>query len=553
MTDQTWDSEWDRVVDVVVVGTGVAGHAAALAALDRGASVLMLERMPLIGGTTAKSGGAMWIMNNSFMQAPASSTIAPPRCNTWHVARTRPFTASEPMFGLPEDRFQLLEAFYDRGSEALTRLIELDALKVVPLDSPDYFAALPEDAAPVGRLLYPAFPPGTQRDTTGGQILIERMHEAVASLGGETLLERRVVHTVTNDRGEVIGVEAQVGRRTELIGARRGVIFCSGGFLHNPEMTHEYLRGPVVGGAAAAGSTGDFVNIGIEAGARLGNMSHAWWSQAVVDLTARTRETIRDVYAPFGDSMIIVNRYGKRVVNEKIPYNERSQVHSHWDPVRGEYSNYILVMIWDDDVAKDPTPDSIVRFPVPEPPETYEFVITADSWEALVPAIQKRLEELAAATGGFALDASFASGLAHTVQRFDNMALNGIDEDFHRGSTPVEKKWAGRRRNGVSNATMHPFRATGPYHAVILGPRGARHQGRTCHRRARPGPERGRIPHPGPVWRGQLHCVAGRTGLLGPRRNGRTGTRVRSHRRGRRRERRQHTNHDRRVEPVGEN
>ncbi len=50
------------------------------------------------------------------------------------------------------------------------------------------------------------------------------------------------------------------------------------------------------------------------------------------------------------------------------------------------------------------------------------------------------------------------------------MALAGVDEDFHRGSTPVERKWAGRRRSGVPNRTMHPFRDTGPYHAVLLGP-----------------------------------------------------------------------------------
>lgn len=466
-----WGDEWDRVVDVLVVGTGVAGHAAALAALDAGSSVLMLERMPFIGGTTAKSGGAMWIMNNPFM---AAAGIADERSKALQYlarcAHPTLYRSTDPTFGMPGDKFRLLEAFYDRGADALRRLIELGALDLMPLDSPDYYAALSEDAAPVGRLLYPMLPAELPRDVTGGQVLIDGMNEVVTSLGGEVLVERRVVHAIVNDEGAVVGVEAQVGRRTELLGARRGVVFCSGGFLHNPEMAHEFLRGPVFGGAAAAGSTGDFVNIGIEVGARLGNMSHAWWSQAVVDLTARTRETIRDVYAPFGDSMVIVDRRGQRVVNEKIPYNERSQVHFHWDPVRGEYPNYLLFMIWDDDVAQDPTPDSIVRFPVPEPPDTYEFVITADTWPELVAGIEARLAELDAATGGFALDPSFATGLADTIERFGAMARAGVDEDFQRGSTPLEKKWAGRRRSGMPNRTMHPFRDTGPYHAVVLGP-----------------------------------------------------------------------------------
>ena len=114
-------------------------------------------------------------------------------------------------------------------------------------------------------------------------------------------------------------------------------MFASGGFLHNRRLTLEYLRGPVLGGAAAEGSTGDFVDIGIEVGAQLGNMSHAWWDQVVAELAVRVPETIKDVYEPFGDSMVIVDRQGRRVVNEKVPYNERSQVHFDWDPVRREY------------------------------------------------------------------------------------------------------------------------------------------------------------------------------------------------------------------------
>ena len=60
-------------------------------------------------------------------------------------------------------------------------------------------------------------------------------------------------------------------------------------------------------------------------------MTHAWWDQVVAELAVRVPETVRDVYEPFGDSMVIVDRRGQRVVNEKIPYNERAQVHFAWD------------------------------------------------------------------------------------------------------------------------------------------------------------------------------------------------------------------------------
>ena len=75
--------------------------------------------------------------------------------------------------------------------------------------------------------------------------------------------------------------------------------------------------------AATEHATGDFVRIGIEVGAELGNMSHAWWDQVAVEHAVTVPSTLRDIYNPYGDSMIIVNKHGRRVVNEKAVYNEQ--------------------------------------------------------------------------------------------------------------------------------------------------------------------------------------------------------------------------------------
>jgi succinate dehydrogenase/fumarate reductase flavoprotein subunit len=313
------------------------------------------------------------------------------------------------------------------------------------------------------------FPPGHRRgiDATGGQLLVEQMARVAAAHGARTLLDHRVVHVVRNDEDEVVGVEARTGRRTVVIGARRGVVFASGGFLHDRQLRTEYLRGHLFGGAASDSSTGDFVRIGLEVGAQLGNMSEAWWDEVALEMALRTPSTIEDVWCPFGDSMIVVNRFGLRVMNEKLPYSERGPVHFNWDATRREYPNLLLFMVYDDAVS---TSDAVtpVRYPVPRSGEPHDHVLSGETLDALADKIRSRLGELAPQIGGFQLDESFADGLRASVQRFNEHAALGVDPDHHRGETPIEQKWAPEPRAGAASAVVHPFSESGPYHCIIL-------------------------------------------------------------------------------------
>jgi succinate dehydrogenase/fumarate reductase flavoprotein subunit len=294
------------------------------------------------------------------------------------------------------------------------------------------------------------------------------MEKAAVARGVEVLLEHRVAVVLRNSAGEVIGVEARVGRRTRILRARRAVVFASGGFLHNREFVREYLRGPVFGGCAADTNTGDFVRIGIELGAQFGNMNNAWWNQVVVEITLRTPSTIRDVWLPFGDSMIQVNRHGHRVVNEKMPYNERAQIHFHWDPTRREYPNLLTFMIFDQAVIDSPL-ETTFREPVPRSGESFNYVITGATWDELVRNIEARLETMKSHTGGVRLAPNFAENLRASVDRFDGFARAGKDDDFGRGETPIQTAWGSAGRTSMPNPTMHPFATEGPYHCIILG------------------------------------------------------------------------------------
>ena len=64
----------------------------------------------------------------------------------------------------------------------------------------------------------------------------------------------------------------------------------------------------------------------------------------------------------------------------------------------------------------------------------------------------------------------FVPTLRATIQRFNSFATTGVDQDFHRGETPVEKAWQGPSRSTTGNRSMYPLTLNGPYYCAILGP-----------------------------------------------------------------------------------
>ena len=471
--EPTFGDEWDLVADVVVVGSGAAAGSAAATAAAAGAQVVVLEKASWVGGTTARSGGVMWVPNNPVM---AEMGLVDERDDAVrYMARTAfptRYQADHPTLGLRENNLRLIEAFYDHGRAALEHLCSIGALTLEHVPYPDYYADLPVDKAPFGRTLKPIFPEGWTRgiSPTGGQILADMYIDAAVAHGAQLRLEHEVRHVIRDDAGRVIGVEARAGTRTVIIGARKGVIFGTGGFIHNKEMRFAYLRGPVLGSAATEHATGDFVRIGIEVGAELGNMSHAWWDQVAVEHAVTVPSTLKDVYNPYGDSMIIVNKHGRRVVNEKAVYNERGTIHTAWDPSRYEYPNLVLFMLWDQAVMDKPENDRF-RWPVPLPGEPLPgFVAKADTLEALAAELRRRLGTIAEFTGNASLSDQFEANLDATIEQFNSYARAGVDPEFGRGNSTIERTWAGAAREGMPSPCMAPFRESGPYYALIIGP-----------------------------------------------------------------------------------
>jgi len=171
---------------------------------------------------------------------------------------------------------------------------------------------------------------------------------------------------------------------------------------------------------------------------------------------------------PHGDAMIQVDRNGRRVVNEKAPYNERGQVHLTYNPTTRDYPNAVLFMIWDDAVAQNKS-FSPFRDPVPLPGHDVDYVVRAETLDELKARVDERLVTLASDTGGIRLEDDFVPNLLATIERYNGFATAGVDEDFGRGGTDFEVGWALGNRSGLANPTMAPLASEGPYYCMIVG------------------------------------------------------------------------------------
>jgi succinate dehydrogenase/fumarate reductase flavoprotein subunit len=462
--DGLTEDVFERTADVVVVGSGAAGCAAAVTAARAGAEVLVLERAGAVGGTTALSGGGAWIPNNSLMRARGVEDPKPEAMRLMaRLAYPHLFDTDAPFLGIPVDVYGLIEVFYDEGAAAIDSFMAAGAADYYSdMHLPDYYAELPENRAPYGRKISPAIRKVSH--DAAGPSLIRQMLDVAEQHGATVRTDHRVVSLLQNNGGDVVGVEVRGGRHAHLVRARQAVVFASGGFLHDPDLVREYLIGPAFGGCAVAGATGDFVRIGIEAGAQLANMGQAWWYQVVLDHAARNRQTAGGLFMPFGDSMIQVNRHGRRVMNEKAPYNERGPVHFSWDG--REYPNLVLFQIYDDAVATNPDPIGY-RWPIPPPGEKAGYVISGATLDELAANIDIRLERFRSHIGGLRLSPDFVANLRASLDRYNGFARTGVDRDFGRGEAAISHYWSGRAREGANN-TMHPFLATGPYHCILL-------------------------------------------------------------------------------------
>ena len=469
--------QWDHETDILCVGSGAAAGCAAVVAAAGGARVMVVEKMPLVGGTTAKSGGVAWICNHFILRQQGirdekADAIA-------YMARysfPQLFDRASATYGLEERDYKLIEAFYDNGSEAIDRLRELDAVqfkqfRLFQLDepAPDYADHLPENKVPSGRALEPAVGSGA---SDGGGSLAVQLETWLRKHDVPILTDTRVT-AVIKENERVIGVEAEQEGKSIRIRARKAVIFGTGGYAHNVQLCNTHQLG-LYGSCATPGATGDFIEVAAAAGAQMGQMDGAWRTQVLFEEALENRAVALGAFFLPGDSMIVVNKYGRRIVNEKRDYNDRTRIHFAFDPSHEEYPNQLLFMIFDE--------RSLDRFggafPFPAGKGESPWLISGRNWAELAGNIGERLEAIKSKSGGVALDANFLSALQESVTNFNGYAKAGVDSEFGRGRQLYDTQWhklfswpregTSYPLNSMPNPTMHPIAEKGPYYAFIL-------------------------------------------------------------------------------------
>lgn len=472
---QTWDME----TDIVCVGSGAAACSAAVTATSLGAKVIVVEKMPMPGGTTGKSGGVTWIPNNKFIAAQGAQDNRED-CLRYMARYAYPemYAADSATLGLPQDVFQMLEAFYDNGSKMVEWMEKIDAMHFrqfkmwdVNTAPPDYGDHLAENKLNNMRAMEPAVGASS---AGGGGSLAYQLEQWLIQRDVPFLLEHRAVGVI-KDGERVVGLEVEHAGKILRIHARKGVIFGSGGYAHNVELVRLHQPG-LYGACGAAGSTGDFIAIAQQAGAKMGPLGTAWRTPVVLEQALENRAVPHGVFFAPGDSMIHVNKYGKRVMNEKRNYNDRTRAHFTFDPVNAEYPNRFMFMVFDD--------RSLDRYagalPLPVDKRESKWLIEGRNPEELTANIKKRLASLAGNIGNLSLSDDFAQNLEASIERFNRFAEAGRDEDFDRGLHEYDRIWntlfspvsknAKYPANDKPNPTMFPIDRKSPLYAVILAP-----------------------------------------------------------------------------------
>jgi 3-oxosteroid 1-dehydrogenase len=354
----------DTCVDLLVVGSGT-GMAAALTAHELGLSVLIVEKSSQVGGSTARSGGALWLPASPVLrEAGANDTAeraatyleavvagsAPPQRSVGFVSqvsamvdmlrRTTPlrlFWARDYSDYHPEEpggsaagrtcECHPLDTSILGGYRTRLRPGVLEPAIAIPTTGADYrwmnlVARVPRKGIPTfakrvaqglgGRLV-------GRRYAAGGQGLMAGLFAGVLRAGIPVWTDTTLLR-LQSDGGRVTGAIVDHDDREVSITTRRGVVLATGGFDHSMDMRWKFQSESLGANLSlgAESNTGDGIRAGQELGAGTDLMEQAWWFPAIAPLPGKAPAVMLAERSLPG--ALIVDQHGRRFANESMDY-----------------------------------------------------------------------------------------------------------------------------------------------------------------------------------------------------------------------------------------
>lgn len=493
----------EQEYDLIVVGSGAGAMLGAIRAQEQGLKTLLVEKTELFGGTSALSGGGIWIpVNYDQKRAGVRDDLETAfgymkRCVRGMATDDRVLayveTASKMAeylrhIGIPYRAMAKYADYYPHieGSKPGGRTMDpedfnaahlgLDALETMRPGPPgnQLFGRMSISAFEAHSMLsrelksrftligimlryfldYP-WRSKTRRDRrmTGGQALVAGLLAAARNAGVEMWRNAPLKELVQGASGRVTGVIVEKNGQPVQINARRGVLLGAGGFERNQEMRDQYLNKPTKAEWTATPvgcNTGDAHRAGQAVGGQLHLMD---WSWGVPTMDVPKEPAFRGIFVERSlPGCMVVNAKGQRFLDESGPYPEFQQAMLA-EHAKGNGGVPAWIVFDAGFRAQNPmgplmpgsaVPDSKVR----------------KSWLNNVYWKGETLEDLARQIG---VD---AAGLQDSARRMTEYAKTGKDLDFDRGGNVFDRYYGDPR---LKNPNLGPIEK-GPFYAMRLWP-----------------------------------------------------------------------------------